>query len=1356
MTKFVRFVFAISVATTLHFNATAQSVSINTTGATADPSAILDVTSTTKGMLIPRMTKAQKTAIATPATGLLIYQTSPDSLGFQYYDGAQWIWLSGTSDSTAWKITGNANITSSNFLGTTNDSALHFRVRNIPSGIVDSISGNTALGYSALRTNNGGFANIAIGRNAMQSNRNGSYNTVTGFNALLNNDSSYYTTAIGYNAMVNHRNGYWNTAVGMQSLYSDSIGQQNTAIGVQALYLNKTSSYSTAVGTNSLYYNLASNNTAVGHSAGLANSYTLTDGTSGIENTAIGYQAGYGNWSGNKNTSLGFRALFAYQSGTVWATLRNTAIGDSAMAYTLGHRNTAVGTEALSRAISSSNNVAVGDSSLGGALNTNGNVAIGYKTLSKQQGQGYNTAVGYFSQRDSSVNTIYNTSVGAYSMEYNRSGIYNTGLGLSALRNSDSSSYNTAVGADAMYYHRGVNSSNAAFGAFALRGDSTGFWNTAVGSEAMDRVGFDGTAKGSGFSNVAVGFRALRQIREGFENTALGVGALELDSSGNYNTAVGRYSGFLNKRGDYNVSMGYQSANDADTASAVVAIGSLALLRNKSDSNVAIGYRAGRTLGGNGAWAPTEATMIGNWAGDAAFVSSKNTAIGFRALAQRNAASGGSDYTGGGRNTAIGDSAMAWSVGISNVAIGAQAMPGGGVGVFNNVAIGDSAMGGASLVNDNVAIGYHSLKTSNYATSSNTGNTATGAYTGGKITSGYYNTINGYYAMENATTAAGVTAVGTSSFRYNISGFDNVGVGINSGAYVTSGANTFTGSYAGEGASGFSTGGSNTATGYFALNDIRSGNFNTAIGRQALFADTSGSYNVAVGGNALINNLASDFNTAVGYNSLLMHKRVGFTYNTGLGSFALETDSSGFFNTGVGTSAFRFNKTGAYNTGVGINAGYYQKDSYNTYVGGYSGFGLRSSPAYVDADTGNYNAGLGAYALHEIANGSNNVAVGYSALRRDSSGNLNTAVGNGALYSNTGSHTNQAFGWNALYSYNSATDGWNNAFGDRAAESLQTGTQNVAMGSWSMLGHTSGSLNTVIGNWAMGSGGSTGSSNTALGAQSLWRTNADGNVGIGTYAGQTNTTGTNNTFLGTFADVTTSGLTNATAIGYNARVAASNSLVLGASGTNVGINETSPNARLHIVRNGTSGGAFHASSSVIIEDNTSSYITLSNPNANENGILSANASNTIKGAIIFRADSSMQLRTGVNNTAITISNTQDVGIGTTTPAARLDVNGDFALGTNGTVLTQVIKETITGVTVPAVPANGTLAVDYAVPNAAVGGTVYVSPSTVLPTGVIIGYARVFSAGTVRVTYANLGGASSTATAGYSLYITVIN
>jgi hypothetical protein len=62
-------------------NATAQQgVAINTTGAAADTSAILDVSSHNKGFLAPRMTQAERNAIAIPAEGLKVFNTTTRSI----------------------------------------------------------------------------------------------------------------------------------------------------------------------------------------------------------------------------------------------------------------------------------------------------------------------------------------------------------------------------------------------------------------------------------------------------------------------------------------------------------------------------------------------------------------------------------------------------------------------------------------------------------------------------------------------------------------------------------------------------------------------------------------------------------------------------------------------------------------------------------------------------------------------------------------------------------------------------------------------------------------------------------------------------------------------------------------------------------------------------------------------------------------------------------------------------------------------------------------------------------------------------------------------------------------------------
>ncbi len=83
----IKHLFALSfllAATTL-----SAQVSVNQDNSAPDPSAMLDVKSSDKGMLMPRMTTAQRDAIANPAPGLVIYNTQ-DSC-FNYYTGTAWV-----------------------------------------------------------------------------------------------------------------------------------------------------------------------------------------------------------------------------------------------------------------------------------------------------------------------------------------------------------------------------------------------------------------------------------------------------------------------------------------------------------------------------------------------------------------------------------------------------------------------------------------------------------------------------------------------------------------------------------------------------------------------------------------------------------------------------------------------------------------------------------------------------------------------------------------------------------------------------------------------------------------------------------------------------------------------------------------------------------------------------------------------------------------------------------------------------------------------------------------------------------------------------------------------------------------
>jgi hypothetical protein len=132
--------------TTQFFHIEQDSVKIGGTPP-ADTSALVDISSTTQGFLVPRMTTAQKNAIGTPATSLLVFDTTLNT--YNFYDGVSWVSLGGGS---GWSLSGNTltgGVTTPNeFLGSTSNHDLIFRSNNIEHLRV-STGGTTTLTNSA-------------------------------------------------------------------------------------------------------------------------------------------------------------------------------------------------------------------------------------------------------------------------------------------------------------------------------------------------------------------------------------------------------------------------------------------------------------------------------------------------------------------------------------------------------------------------------------------------------------------------------------------------------------------------------------------------------------------------------------------------------------------------------------------------------------------------------------------------------------------------------------------------------------------------------------------------------------------------------------------------------------------------------------------------------------------------------------------------------------------------------------------------------------------------------------------------------------------------------------------------------
>jgi len=408
----------------------AQNIAINTTGTASANAAMLDIASTTTGLLIPRVSLTNVATYApltgTAVTSLLVYSNSAPTggggVGYYYWDGAKWVMLlKGGSAGSAWLTLGNSGtVDGTNFIGTTDNIPFNIRVNNVRAGRIDHLLFNTFFGYEAGNNSTTGNYNMATGASALLSNTTGYQNAATGAYALYLNTTGYNNTATGVNALLANILGNSNTATGMNALNS-TTGNDNTANGASAMQQNTTGGNNTAIGRWALYRNVAgSNATAIG-----ANAMFYANDQPGAftnANVAVGFEALRGSTiasanTGNSNVAVGYQSLLSNTTG-----YDNVAVGYQALySNTTGFQITAVGKSALRANTSGLNNAAFGMQAL--MMNTTGN---------------------------------YNSAFGIGALNSNVGGLSNTAVGENALLWTTSGSSNTAVGAQAGYGTNGV------------------------------------------------------------------------------------------------------------------------------------------------------------------------------------------------------------------------------------------------------------------------------------------------------------------------------------------------------------------------------------------------------------------------------------------------------------------------------------------------------------------------------------------------------------------------------------------------------------------------------------------------------------------------------------------------------------------------------------------------------------------------------------------------------------------------------------------------------------------------------------------------------------------------------------
>jgi hypothetical protein len=262
----------------------AQSVGIGTTSPSS--SAQLDITSTSRGLLIPRMTSSAVTAITNPAKGLLVYDTTRNQLLVNMGTNSAPNWQNIIAGS-GWTLSGNTGTNSnSQYIGTNDSARLIFRVNSQFAGEIDSANANTAFGYRAGSSNtlpnsgstaigagasqNGsGYFNTAVGAGALQSNTGGGQNVAIGNGALQAATFPTASVAVGEEALSSVQSGEDNVGIGFGALLESTVASDNIAIGSNAMVFNHTGQYNVAIGSTALYSTTASEyNTALGYNAG--------------------------------------------------------------------------------------------------------------------------------------------------------------------------------------------------------------------------------------------------------------------------------------------------------------------------------------------------------------------------------------------------------------------------------------------------------------------------------------------------------------------------------------------------------------------------------------------------------------------------------------------------------------------------------------------------------------------------------------------------------------------------------------------------------------------------------------------------------------------------------------------------------------------------------------------------------------------------------------------------------------------------------------------------------------------------------------------------------------------------------
>ena len=628
-----------------------------------------------------------------------------------------------------------------------------------------------------------------------------------------------------------------------------------------------------------------------------------------------------------------------------------------------------------------------------------------------------------------------------------------------------------------------------------LSGNPAG--NLVIGNSA-------GNSLTTGLGNIAIGNQALSSGTIAQQNVAIGNECLPL-VTGNSNVAVGYFAGKLSTSASNNTFIGNTAGQQNSQGDGNTFVGKAAGFWNTTlGDNTYIGMNSGSVLGQKNV-----SSGVRSLAGTFAAVS-ESVAIGYEA--GTNSQAGQVTFVGseaGRANTAVGSISVGYQSGYTQTS-GAR-----------NTNIGYQAGYSVSTSSSNTHIGYQAGRYHNTP-----GNVLIGEYAG---SSAAWALVGGTVVGQNAGLRLqygdGITAIG----RYAAQGVTGTQgarqgctfVGEYSGSYANSNFNTVVGSFALYGVNNVSNPNKTVAVGYEAAYAVTTGDQNTAVGYQAGKTITTGNNITVIGHQAEPSSATATNEITLGDANITALRIPGLqsgasdgdvlTFASGTGLITLQAAGGGGASSLNSLSDVLIDTASEY---VGtIPAGLSGNPQGNTTLGISAG---------LDLTTGTQNTLIGNLAGENITTQFGNTALGYQAGSTQNAESFNTYIGNQAGRDHIGAQSVFVGSATRVFSAGQNANGVT-AVGYGAGDS-KVGNFSTAIG-YSAGGEASGQETVYVGRDAGKVNLSTG--HISIGYQSGFsQTSGLGNVNIGYKAGYSNTTGQNRTMLGYEAGLNNTGNNN--------------------------------------------------------------------------------------------------------------------------------------------------------------------------------------------------------------------------------------